>query len=75
MRVGAGESHFVVADDDFPKAAMVEKRYKSFKPSWAVVTKFIDGGIFFAKVVGIFVEKCGWFLDHEFRKTLKKEYW
>ena len=40
----------MVANDDFPKAVMVEKRYKSFKPYWAVVTKSIDRGMFIAKL-------------------------
>ena len=59
MRVGAGESPFVVANDDFPKAVMVEKRYKSFKPYWAVVNNSIDRVMFVAKIVGNCVEKCG----------------
>ena len=68
MRVGAGESPFVVANDDFPKAVMVEKRYKSFKPYWAVVTKSIDRCMFIAKIVSNYVEKCGEFLDKDFEQ-------
>ena len=75
MSVGAGESPFVVANDDFPKAVMVEKRYKSFKPYWAVVIKSIDRGMFVAKIVSNYVGKIRIVFRQGFRTTVKKEYW